>query len=31
MNNVVEFESLLLGIENAYNIDCDYLTIFGDS
>jgi hypothetical protein len=30
-NNVVEFEALLLGIENAYNLSCGHLTIFGDS
>jgi ribonuclease HI len=30
-NNVVEFEALLLGIENAYNLGCGHLTIFGDS
>jgi ribonuclease HI len=30
-NNVTEFEALLLGIENAYNLGCDHLTIFGDS
>jgi ribonuclease HI len=27
-NNVTEFEALLLGIENAYNLGCDHLTIF---
>jgi ribonuclease HI len=31
MNNVTEFEALLLGIENAYNLGCDHLTVFGDS
>ena len=31
MNNVTEFEALLLGIENAYNLDCGHLTFFGDS
>jgi ribonuclease HI len=30
-NNVTEFEALLLGIENAYNLGCGHLTIFGDS
>ena len=30
-NNVTEFEELLLGIENAYNLGCDHLTVFGDS
>jgi ribonuclease HI len=30
-NNVVEFEVLLLGIENAYNLGCGHLTVFGDS
>jgi hypothetical protein len=30
-NNVVEFEALLLGIENAYNLGCGHLTVFGDS
>ena len=30
-NNVIEFEALLLGIENAYNLGCGHLTIFGDS
>jgi ribonuclease HI len=30
-NNVTEFEVLLLGIENAYNLGCGHLTIFGDS
>jgi ribonuclease HI len=30
-NNVTEFEALLLGIENAYNIGCGHLTIFVDS
>jgi ribonuclease HI len=29
-NNVTEFEALLLGIENAYNLGCGHLTIFGD-
>jgi ribonuclease HI len=27
-NNVIEFEALLLGIENAYNLGCVHLTIF---
>jgi ribonuclease HI len=31
MNNVTEFEALLLGIENAYNLGCGHLTVFGDS
>jgi ribonuclease HI len=26
-NNVIEFEALFLGIENAYNLDCGHLTI----
>jgi ribonuclease HI len=30
-NNVTEFETLLLGIENAYNIGCGHLSVFGDS
>jgi ribonuclease HI len=30
-NNVTEFEALLLDIENAYNLGCGYLTVFGDS
>jgi ribonuclease HI len=30
-NKVTEFEALLLGIENAYNLGCGHLTIFGDS
>jgi ribonuclease HI len=30
-NNVTEFEALLLGIENAYNLGCGHLTVFGDS
>jgi ribonuclease HI len=30
-NNVTEFKDLLLGTENAYNIGCGHLTIFGDS
>jgi ribonuclease HI len=30
-NNVTKFEALLLGIENAYNLGCGHLTIFGDS
>ena len=29
-NNVTEFEALLLGIENSYNIGCGHLTFFGD-
>jgi ribonuclease HI len=30
-NNVTEFEALLLGIENAYNLGCGHLTAFEDS
>jgi ribonuclease HI len=30
-NNVTEFEALLLGIENAYNIGCGHLSVFGYS
>jgi ribonuclease HI len=30
-NNGTEFEALLLGIENAYNLGCYHLTIFGYS
>jgi ribonuclease HI len=30
MDNVTEFESLLLGIENAYNLGCGHLSVFGD-
>jgi ribonuclease HI len=30
-NNVTEFEALLLGIENAYNLGCGHLSFFGDS
>jgi ribonuclease HI len=30
-NNVTEFESLLLGIENAYNLGCYHLIVFGYS
>jgi ribonuclease HI len=29
--NVTKFESLLLGIENAYNIGCGHFIAFGDS
>jgi ribonuclease HI len=29
--NVTEFEALLLGIENAYNLGCGHLTNFRDS
>jgi hypothetical protein len=29
-NNVIEFEALLLDIENAYNMGCGHLTVFGD-
>jgi len=31
INNVTKFEALILGIENAFNIGCYHLTIFGDS
>jgi ribonuclease HI len=30
-NNVTEFEALLLGIQNAYNMGCGHLTVFWDS
>jgi ribonuclease HI len=30
-NNVTEFEALLLGIENTYNLGCGHLTVFWDS
>jgi ribonuclease HI len=30
-NNFTEFEALLLGIENADNLGCGHLTVFGDS
>jgi ribonuclease HI len=30
-NNIDEFESLLLGIENSYNLVCYHLTVFGYS
>jgi ribonuclease HI len=30
-NNVTKFEALLLGIENAYNLGCGHLSVFGDS
>jgi ribonuclease HI len=30
-NNVIEFEALFLGIENAYNMGCCHLTFLGDS
>jgi ribonuclease HI len=29
-NNITEFEALLLGIENACNLGCGHLTVFGD-
>jgi ribonuclease HI len=29
-NNVVEFEALLLGIENALNLGCGHLSVFGN-
>jgi ribonuclease HI len=29
-NNIIEFQALLLGIENAYNLGCGHLTIFSD-
>jgi ribonuclease HI len=31
MNNVTEFEALLLGIENDDNLGCGHLNVFGDS
>jgi ribonuclease HI len=30
-NNVTKFEALLLGIENAYNLGCGHLIVFGYS
>jgi ribonuclease HI len=30
-NNATEFKSLLLGIENAYNLGCGHLSVVGDS
>jgi hypothetical protein len=27
-NNVIDFEALMLGIENSYNLGCGHLTIF---
>jgi ribonuclease HI len=30
-NNVADFEALLLCIENAYNLGCGHLSVFGDS
>jgi ribonuclease HI len=30
-NNVTKFKALLLGIENAYNLGCGHLSVFGDS
>jgi ribonuclease HI len=30
-NNVTDFEALILGIENTFNLDCYHLTVFGDS
>jgi ribonuclease HI len=30
-NNVTEFEALILGIENDFNLGCYHLTVFGDS
>jgi ribonuclease HI len=30
-NNITEFEALLLGIGNAYNLGCGHLIVFGDS
>jgi hypothetical protein len=30
-NNITEFEALILGIENAFNLGCYHLTVFGDS
>jgi len=29
-NNVIDFKDLLLGIENAYNLGCGHLSVFGD-
>jgi ribonuclease HI len=29
-NNVIEFEALLLVIENSYNLGCGHLSVFGD-
>jgi ribonuclease HI len=29
-NNVIEFEALLLGIENALNLGCSHLSLFGN-
>ena len=29
-NNVTEFEALLLSIENAHNLGCSHLSVFGD-
>jgi ribonuclease HI len=29
-NNVTEFEALLIGIENSYNLGCGHLTVFCD-
>jgi ribonuclease HI len=29
-DNVIEFEGLLLGIENTYNLGCGHLSVFGD-
>jgi ribonuclease HI len=31
INNVTEFEALILGIENSYNLGCGHLTFLGDS
>jgi ribonuclease HI len=31
MNNVTKFKYCLLGIENAYNLGCGHLSVFGDS
>jgi ribonuclease HI len=28
--NITEFEALLLGIENTYNLGCGHLSVFGD-
>jgi hypothetical protein len=31
MNNITEFEVLLLGMENDYNLGCGHLIVFGES
>ena len=30
-NNITEFEALILGIENYFNLRCYHLSVFGDS